>query len=318
MIDVVLEASSSCSDPSRAEKLLSSALATVRGPRRSEGAENHWQLTVQIASVAPGIKAADAAILDEQGTIVAERSISERTAESCVGLARAVGAWAQIVIDDALVREHDAVDRRAGDPSFPPAEVPSTDTIPIELRPARAAAPGPEFEDSERPPAAKSDGFEVGSMLFLRNGAAATGGIFGVTSFLTVSIASQWIVRPAVMYGTSTSRAPPDPSNSANVSLLGGRIDVCRRIPGNYIDHRGIEVDVCIGGDAASVWSVHQSVARGSIGPSAVVRGELSHGIGIEIRPLLGVNVNRARFAGGSELPPFVAGAEVGASVRFR
>ena len=159
--------------------------------------------------------------------------------------------------------------------------------------------------------------FEVGTLLFLRNGAAATGGMFGVSPFVTVSFAERWVVRPSVMYGTSTSRVPPDQSNSENLFSLGGRLDICRRMPGNYIDHRGIEFDACMGGDAARVWSARESVIRGSVGPSAVLRGEIGHNFGLEIRTMLGVNLSRTAVAG-QELPPFVAAAELGGSVRFR
>jgi muconolactone delta-isomerase len=312
-IDTVIEASSDCSDRQASEALLSASLAVARGPRRLKDSDARWQLRMRITAAAPGIKSADAEIRDDRGGLVAERSVSDRTVGSCVALVRAVGAWAQIVLDDELVRAHDEVERDERATSLPPLETRSIKSTPLVDRPVDADQPS---SGEPRPPARGT--FEVGTMLFLRNGAAATGGIFGVSPFLTISIASSWVLRPSLMYGTSTSRVPADQSNSENFSSLGGRLDACRRMPGNYIDHRGIEFDACIGGDVASVWSARDSATRGSIGPSAVLRGELGHDFGLEIRSLLGVSLNRARFMGGPELPPFVAGVELGASARFR
>ena len=318
VVDTVVEAQSDCSDRARAEALLSASLAASRGPRRSNDPDARWKLTMGVASVAPGIRAADARIQDDSGRIVAERTVSDRSIGSCVALARAVGAWAQIVLDDELVREHEEAEQRDREA----AQLPPPESRPIKVT-ARAGAAQPVDADEEPGSGgarrvSSEHTFEVGTSLFLRNGAAATGGMFGVSPFVTVSFTDKWVVRPSLMYGTSTSRVPPDASNSENLSMLGGRLDVCRRMPGNYIDQRGIELDACMGGDAARVWSDRDSTARGSIGPSAVLRGELGHNFGLEIRSMVGVNLSRAPFMSEEELPPFVAAAELGASVRFR
>jgi hypothetical protein len=313
-IDVVLAASSDCSDRERAEALLTSSLAPARGPRRSTNTDARWRLSMSVTTAAPGIKSADAQIQDDSGRVVAERTVSDRTTGTCVALVRAVGAWAQIVLDDELVREHEDAERHEREAALPPPESRPIRTTHVPISPDADAG-------SLTPPersAPEGRTYEVGTMLFLRNGAAATGGMFGVAPFVTVAFAETWVVRPSFMYGTSTARVPPDQSDSENLSSLGGRLDVCRRMPGNYLDHRGIEFDACMGGDAASVWSDRDSTVRASLGPSAVLRGELGHGFGLEIRSMVGVNLTRARFMGGEELPPFVAAAELGASVRFR
>jgi hypothetical protein len=314
-MDVVIEAASDCADRERAEALLTASLSAARGPRRQStnlDGDQHWQLVMRVTAAAPGIKAADAAIHDDQGKLVAERRVTDRSAKSCVGLARAVSAWTQIVLDAELVRAHEEDERRAREASLPAPE----------SRPIKLSKPLPEGERPDQvqvqeggaPPSLGR--FEIGSTLFLRNGAAASGGLFGIAPFVTITVAETWVLRPSVMYGTSTSRVPADQVGGTNFSSLGGRFDVCRRMPGNYIDRRGIEFDACLGGDVASVWSSEGSIVRGSVGPSAVLRGELAHDIGLEIRPLLGVALNRTRFLGG-ELPPFVAGIEFGVSARF-
>ena len=313
-IDTVIEQRAECSDRAHSEAVLSAALAAARGPRRSSAKDAHWRLTMSVTAAAPGIKSADAEIRDDGGRVVAERSVSDRTTGSCLALVRAVGAWAQIILDDELVREHDEAERREREQAAARPEPRSSSTVTGADRPVDAD----EGPLGASPPKLRGGRtFEVGTLVFLRNGAAATGGMFGVSPFVTVSLSETWVLRPSLMYGTSTSRVPPDQSNSENLFLLGGRLDVCRRMPGNYIDHRGIEFDACMGGDAAHVWSARESVVRGTIGPSAVLRGELGHNFGLEIRSMLGVNLNRAAV-GGQDLPPFVAAAEVGGSVRFR
>ncbi|MBX3218741.1 MAG: hypothetical protein KF850_42440, partial [Labilithrix sp.] len=299
-VDSVIEASADCSDRVRAEGLLSASLAAARGPRRSSAEDARWRLTMSVVAAAPGIKAADARIVDDRGRLVAERTVSDRT-RSCVALARAVGAWAQIVLDDELVREHDEEAFREREALQRPAPEPGP------IQPIKASAPLDTPADTGvdgaggEPRSAPGRSIEIGTMLFLRNGAAATGGAFGVSPFVAIAFADTWVLRPSLMYGASTSRVPPDASNSENFSTVGGRLDVCRRMPGNYIDSRGIEFDACVGGDATHVWSDRASVARGSLGPSAVLRGELGYDFGLEIRSMVGVNLSRAPFMSAEE-----------------
>jgi hypothetical protein len=260
------------------------------------------------------MKAADATIFDDAGSPVAQRSVSDRTTESCVALANAVSAWAQIVLDDELSRAHDEAQRAQA------REDQKREALP-EQQPIRVidSAP-PNSEDlasqAKATPGTPSRTFEVGTTLILRNGVASSGGIFGVSPFVTVGFSETWVLRPSVIVGTSTSRVPPDGSESANATLVGGRVDVCRRMPGNYIDHRGMEFDACVGGDVAYAASELDHVLRASLGPSAILRGELGQNFGLEIRGMIGANLLRGGF--GEDAPFFVASAELGGSVRFR
>jgi hypothetical protein len=52
-------------------------------------------------------KSAEAVIVDDAGTIVAQRTLSDRNLRSCLPLARAVGAWATLVLDAEMVRAKD-------------------------------------------------------------------------------------------------------------------------------------------------------------------------------------------------------------------
>lgn len=322
-IEPVIEAKADCSDRDRAQAALVAALQAARGPRRSSSSSSSsaassqakWRLDMNVSATAPGIRAADARIRDDSGAVVAERTVSDKSQGSCVALARAVSAWAQIVLDDELVRAHDDAER-----AHPDRELP--ESRPIVMTTSRptvpdADNPSPFSSTESKEPVARM--YEVGTMLFLRNGAAPTGGMFGVAPFATVSFSERWVIRPSLAIGTSTSRVPPDQSNSVNIYMFGGRLDLCGRMPGNYIDHRGIEFDICAGGDAARVWSNRATAFRGSVGPSGVLRGEIGQNFGLEFRTMVGVNLARSADGfGDTDLPPFVAAAELGASVRFR
>jgi hypothetical protein len=314
-IEAVMEATAECSDRGRAEAALVAALAAARAPRRGSpggggGPDRRWHLEMRVSTAAPGMKVADAHISDDDGHPVADRSISDRTAGTCVALARAVSAWAQVVLDDELVRAHDETEREKLDA---PAAVVPTAVLPSPHADGERADVGPKAEaDTARPPT-----YEVGTMLLLRNGVASTGGIFGASPFVTVAFSEIWVLRPSLAIGTSTSRITPDDSSpGTNFTYLGGRIDFCRRIPGNYIDRRGIEFDVCAGGDAGYVTSRINDVVRASLGPSAVLRGEIGANFGLETRVMAGANLLRAGL--GADAPFFVASGEVGGSVRFR
>lgn len=318
-IDTVIAREADCSDRARAEAALSKALAAARGPKRSKeaaSADQRWRLDMQVVTSAPGIKSADAQIRDDTGRVVAERTVSDRAASgACTALARAVGAWAQIVLDDELVRAHEDAEKATKPEPEPPESRPIVMTT---SRPRKRSGTDTEADDITPKPETEQTvrTFEIGTTLFLRNGVAATGGIFGASPFITIGFSKIWVLRPAFLVGTSTSKVPPDQSKSDNVSAVGGRFDFCRRLPGNYLDRRGVEVDACAGGDVMHISSDLSSAWRASLGPSAIVRGELGN-FGLEFRGVVGANLLRGGFVGG-DAPYFVAGAELGGSVRFR
>jgi hypothetical protein len=161
---------------------------------------------------------------------------------------------------------------------------------------------------------------EVGSMVYIRNGMMATGGVAGVSPFAAFEVASGWILRPSMMFGRSTEGV-------ATLSHVAGRGDVCRRIPGNYIERRGIEADLCTGFEAGLIatpgttqgakTTPAESVSRVGFGPSAALRGELAGGVALEVRGLFGANLNQKPLNGQAELPLVFAAAELGVSVRL-
>ncbi len=312
-IEPVIEVRTDCSDRARVTAALNEALAVARGPRRSTRPDAAWRVTVRVTSGAKNARSADAQIVDDDGRVVAERTVADKSGGSCLALARAVGAWAQIVLDDELQRAKDEAEKPIDDAQ---AKGTSTTTLAAQVPDPKTVQ---DHASSEPTPSSSSGPtpIEVGSMLFLRNGATENSGMFGVSPFVVYGISGRWLLRPALAAGTST-RTVVVGQDSTNLTYLGGRLDFCRRVPGNYIERRGLELDACAGIDGGALTTFERTVARLSAGPAVTLRGELAENIALEIRGTAGVNLARNTVA--KEQPPawFVGGAEVGASVRFR
>ena len=113
-------------------------------------------------------KSVEAVIVDDAGTIVAQRTLTDRSARTCVPLARAVGAWASLVLDAEMVRAKDD-DGSEPTPARPRAraaacELRSAASADSRLRAsARDAASSPDGEPATRTPRA----LELGTMVYL-------------------------------------------------------------------------------------------------------------------------------------------------------
>lgn len=266
----------------------------------------------------PAGKSVEAVIVDDAGTIVAQRTLTDRSARTCVPLARAVGAWASLVLDAELMRAKDD-DGSAPTPS-PASSVPgpvSTDASPLERaagRPVRDIVSSSEGEPYARSPRS----LELGTMVYLRNGVLASGAVSGLSPFVAIEFANAWIVRPSLAIGRSTQGTP------TVINHLGGRADICRRIPGNYIERRGVEADLCVGMEGGVVTTQTGPSARGAnagrlgVGPSATLRGELGWGVALELRGLAGANLLLSPLLSDDGQPSLLfAAAELGVSVRL-
>ncbi len=322
-VETVLEARAECPDDSRAQAALADALGAARAPRRAAGGSS-WTLTVRV-SRAPGARRgleATAEIADDRGTLVAERTVTDRSAKACMPLARAVGAWATLVLDAEMNRAKDAAASAEPRPSAPAASASQIErdaSLPV---PAEApASPAPQRT------------VEIGAMMFLRNGVSATGGVGGVSPYVSIEVAPSWMLRPALQLGWATGRTALDPNGdqTATFTQYAVRVDFCRRVPGNYIERRGIELDLCGGADGGILvlGNVQQepafrgapapSAARGNLalGPAAMLRGELGAGIALEVRGMIGMNVLRHGFASEGDVPLASADGELGVSWRL-
>jgi hypothetical protein len=273
---------------------------------------------------AGALTSVEALISDDLGVVVAHRTITDRSARVCLPLAHAVGAWASLVLDAEMNR---ATDDDGGEPgagsssgstgstknSVGRASVGFAGTAPGGDPPFESGAPAHDHSatraegQKERPRSV-----ELGAMVYLREGITTRGGVTGLAPFVTVEVADGWVLRPGVFFG-STAR-----QGSTLLGHLGARADFCRRIPGNYVERRGIEADLCAGVEGGVITASGgepegQSTARAGIGPSANLRGELGAGLALEVRGLIGANL--IPYAPTS--PLLYASAEVGVSVRL-
>lgn len=325
-VDVVMEApaSSYCSDADRARAALEEALVAARAPRHtkkgpSAPADARWSISLGVSAQASATtgKTVDAVIVDDTGAVVARRTIADRAARTCLPLAKAVGAWASLVLDAELARAKDDDDLKslapqassdAGTGSHGPRE-----------REVRDAGVIGEGAPRSRPPS-----IELGSMGYIRNGVSSTGGVGGLSAFVTIEVSPGWILRPTLAFGRSTTRVPVTATEFAALSHVGSRVDFCRRIPGNYIERRGIELDLCAGLDGGVVTSDAISGNRSGtaprlgFGPAANLRGELGAGIALEVRSLVGANFLTMPIFEEARTPLVFAAAELGVSMRLQ
>jgi hypothetical protein len=320
-IETVMEvADGACADAAAARAALAASLASARAPKRQGGA-GAWRVHLRIER---GIEATRtrtrtrsgvAAIVDDAGELVAERTVGDR-AEACTPLARAVAAWASLVLDDESARARDAAE---------PSATPTSEPVAAPILRTADAEGSSRFEDREDVPARPRDArtVEIGLMAYVRDGLAATSGFAGASPFVNVELASGWFLRPALAFGSSTARVPTDIDHRSALVHIGGRSDFCRRIPGNYIERRGIELDLCVGAEIAEVSArsraaVSPSAMRSSAGPSAALRGELGAHTNLELRLAGGYNFARAPLDAEGAAPAIYGALEVGLSWRLR
>lgn len=325
-VDVVMEApaASYCADADRSRAALEEALSAARAPRQSKRgplapSDPRWSVSMGPSAPASGFsgRSIDAVIVDDAGAVVARRTISDRAARTCLPLARALGAWASLVLDAELARAKDDDDLKALAPPSDTSSVSRTSAREREVRDAGVVGEG-------GPSSARPLSIELGSMGYIRNGLSSTGGVGGLSAFVTIEVSPGWILRPTLAFGRSTTRVPITATESAALSHVGSRVDFCRRIPGNYIERRGIELDLCAGLDGGVVTSDAISGNRSGtaprlgFGPAANLRGELGAGIALEVRSLVGANFLTMPLFEESRTPLVFASAELGVSMRLR
>ncbi len=96
---IVVESRASCANAERVEELLHDALGSARAPRHA------WTVAMRVQPTATHTLNAEGEITDEAGLLVADRLLSV-PAGDCRGLARAVGVWASLVLEQELARGH--------------------------------------------------------------------------------------------------------------------------------------------------------------------------------------------------------------------
>jgi hypothetical protein len=335
---IVFEESAACRDTGRTEALLRETLAAARAPGAG------WRVTMRInggdARERPsrGLRA-EGSIVDERGSLVAKRELAG-AAGDCKGLARAVGLWASIVLDQAVTRtsppdapasaggdgrhgteatQAGAVDAGSGataaSASAADAEAPTR----AEWAAARDAAETNTAARATRsqndpPPDASfrrdaNNAFEVGLATFVMTGDNGTNAILGAAPYAVIEAKPGFFLRPSAVVGESL--ADIGDTETDHALLMAIRLDACTRFPGNYTTSRGLELTACGGADFGTMYFADGTLLpQVSPGPSLDLRGEIGRW-SIVLRGVGGVNVVRNGFtdkAGNHVGPDWVSG----------
>lgn len=316
-IDIQAEiAPSACRDVARSREAVEAALRDARAPGGATG--RPWTLEVRISREGRTTTAA-AHLLDGDGRPRGDRTLTS-AATGCEGLARAAGTWGALVADEALAREDEPRDATS------PPEAARTHDEAAFSAPLLGIVEAPPPDAPEGPP---RRGAELGAHGLLATG-HGVGPLTGASLFVAADVGASWFVRGAGTVAAGLSRlglpaGGEDPSASSTLWLVRG--DLCRRIPGNYIEKRGIQLDLC-GGVEAGALRVADGTSRdgaavdggtrgrAGVGPSATLRGEIGGGVAVELRGESSLSLVRPELLGAR--PAFAtAAALVGLSVRL-
>lgn len=316
-----------CADAGRAEELLRRTLAPSRAPRAG------WSVAIRFARDASGLRA-EGEITDDKGGAVAHRVFTRATPE-CAALSRAIGVWASLVLDAE-------VDKAANAPP-PPPSAPVKASAPEPLVPWPAPAPHEKPSPEAYTLLKHEEGrrsLEIGVASFLMGG-TGTGVLAGPEIFTVFEVGSGVFLRPTIAFGRTLQSLKPTGDVYGTWGVT--RFDTCVRVPGLYMDRRGMQLDLCGGADigflhfdqASSFGSSFGSTgATGtppstdartlpflSLGPSLGLRGELAGDLSVEIRGVAGLNVIRESFddpAFGARVDPPLLNARVELALAWR
>ena len=139
---IVIQQPAQCTDAGRADDVLRRTLAPARAP---SGA---WTVTLRVTPAPGGALRGEGEVTDAAGAPVAHRDFID-AAPDCAPLARAVGVWASLVLDQELARVRSAVTPLVAStlPAAPP--LPRDDAVPeVSVWPAPIANEKPRPEAS--------------------------------------------------------------------------------------------------------------------------------------------------------------------------
>jgi hypothetical protein len=305
---IVLEQPAACADAARADEAFRAALA----PSNAPGPD--WVVRLRLVREGHELHATGE-VLDRAGAPVAHRSIDRQVTSKaeCAGLARAIGVWASLVLDAEVQRAQDDA------PIPPPAPAPIQVGWP-------APAPPPEKLPEAQlflAHAAENRDVEIGAASLIMTG-TGSGMIAGGSVFVVSEVGAGWFLRPSLAMGRTVTQVLP--GSNAFATLGDGRFDACKRLPGNYLEERGLQLDLCAGPelgflvvDPHVAGTASQTLPLLAFGPSIDFRGELGSAFSVLVRGVLDLNVLPASTSDGSVSEAIViARAEVGLSLRLR
>ena len=234
--------------------------------------------------------------------LVADRLLSV-PAGDCRGLARAVGVWASLVLEQELARGHSG----AGTASA--SQTPYSSGSRITTPGSRAAdsqspdAPWPAPVPFEKPPAEgewylhhdDTRTLEIGVAGFLMSGAGAGRWPGRAVRHHRGRAGASSCGPPFRRAVAAGAEQPSDP----DALWVAGRFDACLRVPGLYNENRGMQLDLCGGADFGFLDDSTDDVTLPfvSVGPSLDLRGELGSSLSAAIRAVTGINLTSETIA---------------------
>jgi hypothetical protein len=306
---IVLEQPAACGDAARAEEALRAALAPSNAPGPA------WVVKLHIAREGSQLRATGE-VIDRAGAPVAHRAIDRQAtgAAECTALARAIGVWASLVLDAEVQRAQD--EAPVPPPPAPPAQAGWPEPAPPPERPS------PESQFFLAHPA-ETRHVEIGAASLIMTG-TGNGLIAGGSLFEVSEVGAGWFLRPSLGAGRTVTQVVP--GSNVFATLGDGRFDACKRIPGNYLEQRGLQLDICAGPevgflfvDPRTAGAASQTLPLLALGPSIDFRGELGSAFSVLVRGVLDVNFLPESTPDGTVSEAlFLARAEVGVSLRLR
>jgi hypothetical protein len=252
---------------------------------------------------------------DAQGNAVAHREIDSTSADKCAGVISALGVWAALVLDSEVAKAK----------AHPTPEPPKTTNTTNNATGAGATGhkltpDGTVDADAGVPPPHRM-ALEIGASGMLSSsplqptspGPVSSGSsgdaMVGGDIFMLIELARSFFVRPA-LEAASLIGVP--------ATYAATRLDACLRIPGNYVEHRGLLLDACAGAELGALdhgtGPTHTTDAIFSIGPTIGLRGDLASDLSVEVRGLAGFNIVHT----GNEIGLLAVRAELGFTWRLR
>jgi hypothetical protein len=294
---VVVDAHDVCPNLEQAQDALRETLGNSVAPQ--EG----WRL--RVFDERRGTHVIVTANLDDaQGNAVAHREIDATSSDRCAGVISALGVWAALVLDAEVTK---AKAHPPTNPSTPPGGDKLIAIVAHDAVVADAGVPQPHGRT-----------LEIGASGTLMSSPLETSGttdaaLVGVGGdiFMLVELARSFFVRPSLAAAALVGGSTP-------ATYYATRVDACLRIPGNYVEHRGLLLDACAGTELGALdhgsGATHTTDAVFSLGPTIGLRGELASDLSVEVRGLAGFNVAHT----GDQIALLAVRAELGFTWRLR
>ena len=284
---VVVDAHDVCPDLDRAQEALRAALGSSVAPQTG------WRL--RVFDERRGSHYIVTANLDDaQGNGVAHRVIDSTASDRCDGIISALGVWAALVLDAEAAKARERA-KTAPEKTTKPAGATAAPVDPLDFPDGhapvvRAAVPQPVDADAGAP-GAQGSTIEIGASGTLQNSPLTTpdsGALVGGDLFALLEIARSFFLRPSIAAAVTVGASPS--------SYVWTRLDACLRVPGNYVDHRGLLLETCAGTEVGAFDHDEGTTAHGtdaifSVGPTIGLRGDLASDLSVEVRGLAGFNV---------------------------